>query len=160
MTKTVLFCFFSLLHHLARRILVPQPGIKPEPLALEAPNLNHWTAREVPQMTKTFKFQGRFPRRGRAGWEEKHLARWIEGLGTGSAAESPWGTAETGCDCTCGRQIGECPQVWVINLAFSVQKYVQVKGLWGVFQAVFAKQNHFPDKTAPEMQMNTEELGG
>ena len=27
-------------------ILVPQPGIKPVPLAVEAPSLNHWTSRE------------------------------------------------------------------------------------------------------------------
>ena len=30
-------------------ILVPQPGIKPAPPAVEAGSLNHWTAREVPQ---------------------------------------------------------------------------------------------------------------
>ena len=29
-------------------ILVPQPGIEPTPLAVEAWSLNHWTAREVP----------------------------------------------------------------------------------------------------------------
>ena len=29
-------------------ILVPQPGIEPEPLALEVPSLNPWTARKVP----------------------------------------------------------------------------------------------------------------
>ena len=29
-------------------ILVPQPGMEPMPPAVEAPNLNHWTAREVP----------------------------------------------------------------------------------------------------------------
>ena len=28
-------------------ILVPQPGIEPGPLAVEALSLNHWTAREV-----------------------------------------------------------------------------------------------------------------
>ena len=28
-------------------ILVPQPGIKPMPPALEAQSLNHWTTREV-----------------------------------------------------------------------------------------------------------------
>ena len=32
----------------ACRILVPQPGIKPVPPAVEAWSLNHWTAREVP----------------------------------------------------------------------------------------------------------------
>ena len=30
-------------------ILVPQPGIEPTPLAMEARNPNHWTAREVPK---------------------------------------------------------------------------------------------------------------
>ena len=29
-------------------ILVPQSGMKPKTPALEAQNLNHWTAREVP----------------------------------------------------------------------------------------------------------------
>ena len=29
-------------------ILIPQPGIKPLPPALEACSLNHWTTREVP----------------------------------------------------------------------------------------------------------------
>ena len=31
-------------------ILVPRPGIEPTPPALEAQSLNHWTAREVPEM--------------------------------------------------------------------------------------------------------------
>ena len=31
-------------------ILVPQPGIKPVPLAMEAQSLNHWTTREVPEI--------------------------------------------------------------------------------------------------------------
>ena len=30
-------------------ITVPQPGIEPMPPAVEAWNLNHWTAREVPK---------------------------------------------------------------------------------------------------------------
>ena len=34
---------------MACRILVPQPGIKPVPPALEAWSLNPWTAREVPR---------------------------------------------------------------------------------------------------------------
>ena len=34
--------------HAACGILVPWPGIKPVPPALEAQSLNHWTAREVP----------------------------------------------------------------------------------------------------------------
>ena len=33
-------------HHRAWRILVPRPGIKPTPTAVEAQSLNHWTARE------------------------------------------------------------------------------------------------------------------
>ena len=31
---------------MACRILVPQPGIEPMLLAVEAQSLNHWTARE------------------------------------------------------------------------------------------------------------------
>ena len=44
-----MFLFFWL-HSVACGILVPQPGIKPVPSALGAQSLNHWTAREVPQM--------------------------------------------------------------------------------------------------------------
>ena len=43
--------FFSVFfwpHCMACGVLVPPPGIKPAPPALEAQNLNHWTAREVP----------------------------------------------------------------------------------------------------------------
>ena len=36
------------LHHAACGILVPTPGIKAVPPAVEAQSLNHWTAREVP----------------------------------------------------------------------------------------------------------------
>ena len=32
-------------------ILVPQPGIKPTPTAVEVWSLNHWTAEEVPLFT-------------------------------------------------------------------------------------------------------------
>ena len=32
---------------MAGRILVPQPGIKPVPPAVEVWSLNHWTIREV-----------------------------------------------------------------------------------------------------------------
>ena len=35
----------------ACRILVPRPGIEPVPPAVEAHNLNHWNAREVPIRT-------------------------------------------------------------------------------------------------------------
>ena len=38
---------FFLLHFEAHGILVPQQGIKPGSLALEAWSLNHWTTREV-----------------------------------------------------------------------------------------------------------------
>ena len=37
---------FFWLHHTAFRIF-PRPGIEPMPPALEAQNVNHWTAREV-----------------------------------------------------------------------------------------------------------------
>ena len=33
--------------------LVPRPGIKPRPPALEVWNLSHWTNREVPKPFKT-----------------------------------------------------------------------------------------------------------
>ena len=38
-----------LVHHMACRILVPQPGIKPASPAVEAWSLNHLTTREVPR---------------------------------------------------------------------------------------------------------------
>ena len=44
-----IFIFFWL-HSVACKILVPQPGIKPMPPAVEAPSLNKWTAREVPKI--------------------------------------------------------------------------------------------------------------
>ena len=41
---------FFWLHHMpwACGILIPQPGIKPRPAAMEAESPNHWTARESP----------------------------------------------------------------------------------------------------------------
>ena len=42
-----MFLIFRL-HRSACGILVPRPGIEPTPPAVEAWNLNHWTAREVP----------------------------------------------------------------------------------------------------------------
>ena len=42
-----MFLFFC---HVACWILVPWPGIEYGPFALEAWRLNHWTAREVPQV--------------------------------------------------------------------------------------------------------------
>ena len=38
-------------HHVACRTLVPRPGIKPVPPAVEMWSPNHWTAREFPMMT-------------------------------------------------------------------------------------------------------------
>ena len=40
-------CFWSCC--IACRILVPQPGMEPMPPAMEAQDLNHWTARKVPR---------------------------------------------------------------------------------------------------------------
>ena len=41
--------FFNFLAmHVAFRILIPRPRIKPAPPALEARSPNHWTAREAP----------------------------------------------------------------------------------------------------------------
>ena len=49
--KHCLFFFFpSGPHHTTCRILAPRPGIKPKPLAVETPSINHWTAREVPKI--------------------------------------------------------------------------------------------------------------
>ena len=50
--------FFFLPHRMACRILVPQPGIKPTPPALEAWSLNHWMAREVPVVPISFEVKG------------------------------------------------------------------------------------------------------
>ena len=44
----------------ACRMLVPWPGIKPMSTAVEARNLNHWTAREVPNLS-LFKIMYHFP---------------------------------------------------------------------------------------------------
>ena len=41
-----LFSFW--LHLAAHGILVPRPGIKPSPPAVEVRSSNHWTTREVP----------------------------------------------------------------------------------------------------------------
>ena len=38
------------LHHMTCRILVPQPGIEPAPLAAKAQSPNHWTAKEYSSM--------------------------------------------------------------------------------------------------------------
>ena len=43
--------FFFWLHHKTCGILVPPPGIKPAPPALEGQSFNHWTARESPIFT-------------------------------------------------------------------------------------------------------------
>ena len=43
------FSFFSLFGHTAFRILVPQPGIEPEPPAVEGPSPNHWADQELPE---------------------------------------------------------------------------------------------------------------
>ena len=46
---TILFLFHALVifDYKSCGVLVPKPGIKPAPLALES-SLNQWTAREVP----------------------------------------------------------------------------------------------------------------
>ena len=43
-----LICLVFLLHHTVCGILVPWPGIKPKPLAVEAQSPNHWITREFP----------------------------------------------------------------------------------------------------------------
>ena len=39
-------CLF--VFHIAWHLKVPQTGVKPVPLEVEAESLNHWAAREVP----------------------------------------------------------------------------------------------------------------
>ena len=49
LSLTILFFFLNFLAVLrGMQDLSSQPKIKPEPLAVEAGSLNHWTAREVP----------------------------------------------------------------------------------------------------------------
>ena len=51
MKHFILFFIFIIIFWLRLvffRILVPQPGIEPVPLAVKAWNPNHWTAREFP----------------------------------------------------------------------------------------------------------------
>ena len=43
-----IYIFFFWPCHRGCRILVPQPGIEPGPLAVRAPSPNYWTAREFP----------------------------------------------------------------------------------------------------------------
>ena len=64
------FCFvlfYSVLfvwpHCAACGILVPQPGIKPGPLAVRATSPNHWTTRELPQQSIPDWTNQRFSRR-------------------------------------------------------------------------------------------------
>ena len=44
----ILFFFFFWLCHTACGILIPRPGIKPTPTAVEAWCINYWTTREIP----------------------------------------------------------------------------------------------------------------
>ena len=46
-----LYPFKKNFDHAACRILAPQAGIKPLPLAWEVHSLNHWTSREAPVLT-------------------------------------------------------------------------------------------------------------
>ena len=50
----ILFFYFLLFNfffcHVACGILVPWPRIEPLPFGVEVQSLNHWTAREVPQI--------------------------------------------------------------------------------------------------------------
>ena len=49
-----IFNFIFWPHFRACEILIPWPGIKPMPPAVEAQSVNHWTSREVPQLFKKF----------------------------------------------------------------------------------------------------------
>ena len=44
--RSLFVCVF-LAGHAACGILFPQPGVEPNPPAVEAQSLNHWTTREV-----------------------------------------------------------------------------------------------------------------
>ena len=46
--STCLCCVLFVFGHVAYRVLVPQPGMEPMPLAVEAWSANHWTTREFP----------------------------------------------------------------------------------------------------------------
>ena len=70
--------FFFWLHQVECGILVPQPGIKPVPPAVEVQSSNHWTTKEVPELFLLKKSLSRvvccvvFP------WEATHVARhWL-----------------------------------------------------------------------------------
>ena len=55
-----IFYYFFWPRHVACGILVPRPGIKPAPPAVEARSPNHWTAREV-HLFETLEEQSRPP---------------------------------------------------------------------------------------------------
>ena len=46
---TVLGVFSFCLHHMVCGIIVPQPGMKPQPSVVKAPCPNHWAARKFPR---------------------------------------------------------------------------------------------------------------
>ena len=50
-SKSSFFIIYLFSSRMACGILVTWPGIKPVPLASEAWNLNHWSAREVPSLS-------------------------------------------------------------------------------------------------------------
>ena len=70
------FFFFFWLHQVECGILVPQPGIKPVPPAVEVQSSKHWTTKEVPELFLLKKSLSRvvccvvFPR------EATHVARY------------------------------------------------------------------------------------
>ena len=46
----IYICIYIWIHCVSCRILVPPPGINPEPPAVEVQSPNHWTSREFPQI--------------------------------------------------------------------------------------------------------------
>ena len=52
--KYLLNSFVVWLYQVACGVLVSQPGMEPEPLAVRMPSPNHWTTREVPQTLHLF----------------------------------------------------------------------------------------------------------
>ena len=92
--------------HVACRILVPQLGIEPGPLAVEARNPNHWTTKEfpLPWFFVPFLFFGgggatwhvdlKFPDQG----QNLRSLHWTRGvLTTGPPGKSEYRSSESGC---------------------------------------------------------------
>ena len=70
------FYLFIWPHHVASGILVLQPGIEPEPPAVEAQSPNDWTAREVREVLVTWLLKGK-REGGRFKREGMYVCLWL-----------------------------------------------------------------------------------